>query len=74
MALSGEQFDDVRACLTSIDEILSKSQTVSMRVELAAALLAHACSSAFESAAAQGHPEEGKMRYDVLERLAVLSA
>jgi hypothetical protein len=74
MALSREQFDDVRACLSNIDKVLAKPQTVSMRVELAAALLAHACSAAYESAGAQGHPEEGQMRYDVFERLAMLRA
>jgi hypothetical protein len=74
MPLSRAQFGDVCACLTSIDHILSKPQTVAMRTELAAALLAHACAAGYESAAAQGKPEEAQMRYDAFERLAVLRA
>ncbi len=74
MALSREEFNDVRACLSGIDEVLAKPQTLSMRLELAAALLAHACSAAFQSAKAQGHPNDGQKRYDIFERLTVLRA
>lgn len=72
--LTREEHDDVLACLNAIDKVLSKPQSVMMRVELAAALLAHACSAAFESAAATGHPKDGQQRYDLFEDLAVARA
>jgi hypothetical protein len=74
MGLSRAEFNDVRACLGGIDEVFGKPQTLSMRLELAAALLAHLCSAAFKSAKAQGHPHDAEKRYDIFERLAVLRA
>lgn len=53
---------------------MAKPQSVMMRLELAAALLAHACSAAFDSTEAMCQPEEGQERYDTFERLTVLRA
>lgn len=72
--LTREEHDGVRACLQAIDKVMAKPQSVMMRLELAAALLAHACSAAFDSAEAMGQPEEGQERYDTFERLTVLRA
>jgi hypothetical protein len=74
MDLSRREFNDVRACLGGIDEVLSRPQRLAMRLELAAALLAHLGSAAFKSACAQGHPEDAEKRYDIFEHLAVLRA
>jgi hypothetical protein len=42
-----------------------------MRVELAAALLAHANKAAYESAAGTGHHSQAQKLYDLFERVAV---
>ena len=56
----------------SVDEVLSKPQSVMMRVELAAALLAHACAQGYTGAKATGYEGDPQDIYDTFERIAVL--
>jgi hypothetical protein len=57
----------VLECLRSIGEVQKRSMSVMARSELAAALLASACSTAYGSAEAQGVAEKGPERYGLTE-------
>ena len=69
--LTRAEHEDVMKALERIDEILEKPQSVGMRVELAAAVLAHATKAAYASAAATGHPSQAQKLYDLFEQVAV---
>ena len=75
MPLSAEDKRLVIACIEGIDVHLENTPaTVRMRGELAAAVLAMAASSAYDSAVDQGHPEEAEDRYEAFVHLVVLRA
>ncbi|KAB2919904.1 MAG: hypothetical protein F9K29_03305 [Hyphomicrobiaceae bacterium] len=69
--LEPQEYDLLLECLRAVDKILSAGATTILRMELAAALLASACSSAYESAEDMGVPEEAQERYDLFEELTV---
>ncbi len=63
------------ACINAVDSILIKQPvTVWMRSELASAILAKACSAAYDSAAAQGYPAQAEARYEIFQKLVTLRA
>jgi hypothetical protein len=75
MPLGAEEKSLVIACIKVVDRVLIQQPvTVRMRSELASAILAMACSSAFDSAAAQGNPEEAEVRYETFQELVILRA
>lgn len=66
-----DEYALVLQCLRAVDEILADDVTLIVRLELAAVMMATACSSAYDSASAMGEPEEAQNRYDFFEHLAV---
>ena len=78
MLAAGFDKDDlrkVREILAALAPIEGGApMTVVARVELAAAFLATACGAAYDSAAATGFPDQGSLRYDLAEALAVKRA
>jgi|EndMetStandDraft_5_1072996.scaffolds.fasta_scaffold03421_2 hypothetical protein len=72
---SQKDLDQVMECMRVIAPIEEKGMTVVTRMELAAAFLAAACSSAFDSAAEMGDdPAEGPDRYAMAEEVVVKRA
>jgi hypothetical protein len=72
---SQKDLDQVMECMRAIAPIEEKGMTVVTRMELAAAFLAAACSSAFDSAAEMGDdPAEGPDRYAMAEEVIVKRA
>lgn len=61
-------------CLGAVDEILLEGATTFVKMEIAAALIVLACSSAFDSANADGTPEDGPARYHYMEDLIMRRA
>jgi|RhiMethySRZTD1v2_1073278.scaffolds.fasta_scaffold693765_2 hypothetical protein len=61
--LTGEEHKQVVECLNAIAPAQARGMTVIARSELAAAIFAHACSSAYGSAETQGVPAQGPERY-----------
>jgi hypothetical protein len=72
--LSGKERRLVADSLYAIDDVLCGPVSVRTRLEVASMLLASACGAAFDSAAAQGHPEDAEKRYEFFEQLALLRA
>lgn len=72
--LSRQDHEQVLACIHAIAPVQARGMTVSARMELAAALLADACSSAYQSAEAQGVAERGPARYAAFEDLTLRRA
>jgi hypothetical protein len=72
--LSREDHEQVLECIRAIAPAQARGMTVFARMELAAALLADACSSAYESAEAQGVTAQGPARYALFEDLALRRA
>lgn len=74
-SFSKKDFDQVKECLKRIAPVEARGMTVVARMELAAAFLAAACSSAFNSAAEMGDdPAEGPDRYAMAEEVVVKRA
>jgi hypothetical protein len=65
--LTKRDHGQVLECLRSIGEVQKRSMTVMARSELAAALLASACATAYGSAEAEGVTEQGPERYGLAE-------
>lgn len=75
MPLSADEQKLLFACMSAVDEHLGKeAATVRMRGELAAAILTMAATSAHDSGAAQGHPEQSEARYAAFVDLVVMRA
>jgi len=74
--ISREDHERVMECLNAFAPVQGREPGMSVfaRMELAAALLADACSSAYRSAAAQGAPDEGPARYAAFEDLVLRRA
>jgi len=74
--ISREDHERVMECLRACAPVQGREPGMSVfaRMELAAALLADACSSAYRSAAAQGAPDEGPARYAAFEDLVLRRA
>lgn len=64
----------VLQCLNLIGRVEATGMTVLARMELAAALMAGACTSAYNSAAAQGEPADGPERFSHSEDFIVRRA
>lgn len=74
MAFTDAEKRLVLDCLVSIDGLIARPTSLRMKLELAAALLMRACAAAYESAAAQGRPDDAEMRYESFEQLTVARA
>lgn len=74
MEFSEEEQQLVLDCVHAIDIVVVVPTSVRMKVELAAALLVHACSAAYDSAGAQGRPEQAQSNWEAFEALALLRA
>jgi hypothetical protein len=72
--LSRQEHEQVLECIRAIAPVQARGMSVSARMELAAALLADACSSAYQSAEAQGVAAEGPARYAAFEDLTLRRA
>jgi hypothetical protein len=72
--LSREEYEQVVACLRAMDPLQSPGMTVGARMELAAALLADACSSAYQAVEALGRANEGPAQYTEAEDLVLRRA
>jgi hypothetical protein len=72
--VSQEEHDQVLQCVRAIAPIQARGMSVVARMELAAAVLADACASAYRSADAEGKPELGPARHAFFEDLAVRRA
>jgi hypothetical protein len=60
--------------MAAIDVVLARWVTVAMRMEFAAAMVASACASAYESAEAQGDKGRGPERFASAEGLILRRA
>jgi len=72
--LSRQEYDQVVACLRAMDPVQSPGMTVAARMELAAALLADACSSGYQAVEALGRANEGPAQYAEVEDLVLRRA
>jgi hypothetical protein len=72
--LSREEHEQVLECVGAIAPIQARGMSVVARMELAAALLADTCSTAFRSAEAEGNAELGPASYAFFEDLALRRA
>lgn len=71
--LKDAELEKVVRCLNAIDNTLGHTSTFVM-LEVAAALVVMTCQSAFDSAGADGTPEEGPQRYHYFEDLILRRA
>ena len=72
--LSRKDYEQVVACLRAMDPVQRPGMTVAARMELAAALLADACSSGYQAVEALGRANEGPTQYAEVEDLVLRRA
>jgi hypothetical protein len=72
--LTKHDHTQVLECIHLIGKVERTGMTVLARMELASALMASACTSAYESAAAQGQPADGPERFSHSEDFIVRRA